>query len=101
MRTQTAMLTGLLIAMFILPQPVVLPAETISAQESWTFDRDQPGTLPEKFSMGTLFDGRQAGDWRVLSTQRAKSPPNVLAQVMGQRRGTCVQGGVDQEHRGF
>ena len=37
---------------------------------------------PEEFSIKTLFDGRPAGNWRVLSTERAKSPPHVLAQVM-------------------
>ena len=49
----------------------------------WNFDRDQPGTLPSDFSIGTLFDGRRAGDWQVLSTDRAKSPPHVLGQLMG------------------
>lgn len=49
----------------------------------WNFDRNQPGTLPTDFSIGTLFDGRPAGNWQVLSTDRAKSPPNVLGQLMG------------------
>ena len=42
-----------------------------------------PGTLPDAFAVGTLFDGRTAGDWKVLATDRAKSPPNVFAQLMG------------------
>ena len=37
---------------------------------------------PEEFSIGTLFNGRPAGEWHVLSTERAQSPPHVLAQVM-------------------
>ena len=57
-------------------------AETASPALVWNFDREQPGTLPVEFSIGTLFDGRPAGDWQVLATDRAKSPPHVLAQVM-------------------
>ena len=49
----------------------------------WTFDADRPGTLPQEFAIGTLFDGRPAGEWKVLQTDRAKSPPHVLAQLMG------------------
>ena len=30
--------------------------------------------------MGTFFDGRQAGDWKVITTPKAQSPPNVFAQ---------------------
>lgn len=50
---------------------------------TWNFDADLAGTLPEDFSIGTLFDGRPAGDWKVLQTDRAQSPPQVLAQLMG------------------
>lgn len=57
-------------------------AETGPATSAWNFDREQPGTLPIEFSTGTLFDGRPAGDWQVLATDRAKSPPHVLAQLM-------------------
>jgi len=58
-------------------------AETVSSAPAWNFDREQPGTLPGEFSIGTMFDGRSAGDWQVLATDRAKSPPHVLAQLMG------------------
>ncbi len=58
-------------------------AETVSSTPAWNFDREQPGTLPGEFSIGTMFDGRSAGDWQVLATDRAKSPPHVLAQLMG------------------
>jgi hypothetical protein len=61
---------------------VVAQAETASPALLWNFDREQPGTLPSEFSIGTLFDGRPAGAWQVLSTERAKSPPHVLAQLM-------------------
>jgi hypothetical protein len=61
---------------------VVAQAETASPAPAWNFDREQPGTLPSEFSIGTLFDGRPAGDWQVLATERAKSPPYVLAQLM-------------------
>jgi hypothetical protein len=61
---------------------VVAQAETASPASVWNFDREQPGTLPSDFSIGTLFDGRPAGDWQVLATDRAKSSPYVLAQLM-------------------
>ncbi len=57
-------------------------AETASPAPAWNFDREQPGALPGEFSIGTLFDGRPAGNWQVLATDRAKSPPHVFAQVM-------------------
>ena len=56
--------------------------ETPSPAQIWNYDSGQPGTLPREFSIGTLFDGRPAGDWQVLATDRAKSPPHVFAQVM-------------------
>jgi hypothetical protein len=56
-------------------------AETIPRDTVWTFDGAAPGTLPEAFSVGTLFDGRPAGEWKILITNRAKSASQVLAQV--------------------
>ena len=61
---------------------VAAQAETASPAPAWNFDTEQPGTLPGEFSIGTLFDGRPAGDWQVLATERAKSPPHVLVQRM-------------------
>ena len=49
----------------------------------WTFDMDAPGTLPQNFVVGTLFDGRPAGEWKVTQTNQAPSPPHVLGQLMG------------------
>jgi hypothetical protein len=66
------------------PELGALPtqADPSSPAQEWHFDQDQPGALPDQFLIGTLFDGRPAGDWQVLATDRAKSPPNVLAQLM-------------------
>ena len=61
---------------------VTAQVETAAPVRIWNFDREQPGALPDDFSIGTLFDGRPAGDWQVTATDRAKSPPHVLAQVM-------------------
>jgi len=60
-----------------------LPTKTGDSPSAWTFDTDLPGTLPQDFAIGTLFDGRPAGEWKVLQTDRAKSPPHVLGQLMG------------------
>lgn len=57
-------------------------AETSSPPQEWSFDHEAPGTLPNEFSIGTLFDGRPAGDWQTLATVRAKSLPHVFAQLM-------------------
>ena len=78
---------ALIVVSFIASLPlslgaVVSQAETASPALVWNFDREQPGTLPSEFSIGTLFDGRPAGDWQVLATDRAKTPPYVLAQLM-------------------
>jgi hypothetical protein len=54
-----------------------------STTHVWTFNDDAPKTLPAEFQVGTLFDGRPAGEWKVLETDRAKSPPHVLGQLLG------------------
>ncbi len=48
---------------------------------SWSFDRDSPQALPKDFTVGTLFDGRVAGEWHILEVPQAPTPPNVLAQL--------------------
>ncbi len=53
------------------------------ATRHWTFDSEPPDSVPAGFQVGTLFDGRPAGEWKVLRTDRAKSPPQVLGQLMG------------------
>ena len=60
-----------------------LAAEPDHAIRAWTFDTESPDALPTDFAIGTLFDGRSAGDWKVLTTTRANSAPHVLAQLMG------------------
>jgi hypothetical protein len=55
--------------------------ESPERDRQWSFDEAAPGTLPEMFSVGTLFDGRPAGEWRILITNRAKSSSQVLAQL--------------------
>ena len=58
-------------------------AEATAVEKFWNFDSDTPDSLPKEFVIGTLFDGRPAGDWKVLRTDQAKSPPYVLGQVEG------------------
>jgi hypothetical protein len=48
---------------------------------TWNFDTDLPGQLPLRFVRGTFFDGRPAGDWKVVKSLQAVSPPHVLAQL--------------------
>jgi len=62
---------------------VSVSASAGDSTRTWTFDADLPGALPKDFEVGTLVDGRPAGEWKVLQTDRAKSPPQVLAQLMG------------------
>lgn len=63
---------------------VVTPHAALDQQpQLWTFDTDVPGTLPGEFTVGTLFDGRPAGEWKVVQTDHALSPPHVLGQLMG------------------
>jgi hypothetical protein len=52
-------------------------------ERTWNFDADLVGALPKHFVVGALFDGRPAGEWKVLQTDRAQSPPHVLGQMMG------------------
>src|SRR5690348_1887838 len=65
---------------------IAMPAVGYSLESTprvWTFDADPPEALPSGFQVGTLFDGRPAGEWKVLKTDRAKSHPSVLGQLMG------------------
>lgn len=72
----------LLMIILLVAAPVVgsSPESTVRV---WTFDEDSPGMLPAEFQVGTLFDGRFAGEWKVLDTDRARSSSRVLAQLMG------------------
>jgi hypothetical protein len=73
---------------FLLSTILLLAAPAVeygleSTTHVWTFDNNPPKTLPPEFQMGTLFDGRPAGEWTVIQTDRAKSSPRVLGQLMG------------------
>lgn len=60
-----------------------LPAEPeATPARQWNFDGATPGSLPGAFTVGTLFDGRPSGEWKILITDRAKSASQVLAQVL-------------------
>jgi hypothetical protein len=54
-----------------------------STTRVWTFDDDPPESLPPEFQVGTLFDGRPAGEWKILQTEAANSGKHVLGQLMG------------------
>ncbi|MBH0200196.1 MAG: hypothetical protein HP497_12380 [Nitrospira sp.] len=72
--------------LFLITIAMAVPAIGYSFESTphvWSFDDDPPRTLPAEFQVGTLFDGRPAGEWKVLDSDRAKSPPRVLGQLMG------------------
>lgn len=71
----------LLMSMAMAVPAVAYPLE--SQTRVWAFDDDQPEALPAEFQVGTLFDGRPAGEWKVLHVEQAQSPSNVLGQMMG------------------
>ena len=99
------LLTGFLHATEKLRAPIAL-AEAADSSVSWDFDAEAPGVLPKGFVVGTLFDGRVAGEWtvhdmkqlpgilkdmdrresarikKVIEAVAAPSPPHVLAQLM-------------------
>ena len=78
--------TGYLRALLLIALAAVMPADGYSLERTthkWSFDDDPRETLPSEFQVGTLFDGRPAGEWKVLNTDQAKSPPGVLGQLMG------------------
>ncbi len=52
------------------------------ATRIWNFDTSPLGVLPQEFVIGTLFDGRPAGEWKIIERTDAPSPPHVLAQLM-------------------
>lgn len=79
-------LAGILTSVFLFVQGADvrgLASEPDQSIHAWTFDTEPPNALPKGFVIGTLFDGRPAGEWNVLITDRAKNAPHVLAQLMG------------------
>ena len=71
----------LLIAV-VIATPVV-SASLDSVTRVWTFDDDPLGSLPPEFQVGTLFDGRTAGEWKILQAEAANGENIVLGQLMG------------------
>jgi len=79
--------------------------EETKSHQTWTFDTETAGTLPQNFVVGTLVDGRPAGEWKViampeslsllsgldrrellriqavLQSVEVPSPPHVMAQL--------------------
>ena len=82
LNTSALIVTCFIAALQLSLGAAVVQAETASPAPAWNFDREQPGTLPSELLIGTMFDGRPAGDWQVLATERAKSPPHVFAQLI-------------------
>src|SRR5262245_16296342 len=76
-----------LVALALITGTGLSPMTPQAAQDTppklWTFDTDAPDTLPANFVIGTLYDGRPAGEWKVIQAGNAPSPPHVLAQLMG------------------
>ena len=70
----------LLLLLLCLWGPTYVDAST-REDITWNFDEDRPGQLPPKFMIGTFSNGRPAGDWQVMTTPKALSPPNVFAQL--------------------
>jgi hypothetical protein len=79
---KTAHLRILLLLAVAIAVPVV-GFSLESATRVWTFDDDQPESLPPEFQIGTLFDGRPAGEWKILQTEMANNGKHVLGQLMG------------------
>lgn len=58
-----------------------VPAYATERIRTWNFDGDSVDQLPPKFIVGTFFDGRPAGDWKIVKSLQAVSPPHILAQL--------------------
>ena len=83
---------GVLVSFFLLSL-WMMPAyadTSMTEARTWHFDDDRLQQPPPKFSMGTFFDGRPAGEWKVIMTPKALSPSNVLAQLQEKGAGYNV-----------
>jgi hypothetical protein len=72
--------------LFLIVVATVIPSVGFSfesASRVWTFDDEPAQSLPPEFQVGNLFDGRPAGEWKILQTEAAKNGTNVLGQLMG------------------
>ena len=43
----------------------------VTSQKNWNFDFRKKDTLPKKFLIGTLVDGRSAGKWQVIDMKKS------------------------------
>jgi hypothetical protein len=81
------MLKTLHLHMFlILTVVIAVPVVGFSGKSEtrvWTFEDDPLESLPPGFQVGTLFDGRPAGDWKILQVEMAKNGNHVFGQLMG------------------
>ncbi len=41
------------------------------SHQIWNFDSEMAGTLPQNFVVGTLVDGRPAGEWKVTNMKNS------------------------------
>jgi hypothetical protein len=82
MRIVGVVLASLFLGIALLPA-LNFAAKPDDSLRAWSFDVDPPASLPQDFVIGRVFDGRPAGEWKVLKSERAKSPPHVLGQLMG------------------
>jgi hypothetical protein len=73
---------GIAIALMLVG-PFMVQAAADPQSRFWTFDTDAHGTLPKQFVIGALFDGRPAGEWKVLQDSGAPSSPNIFSQMFG------------------
>lgn len=110
-RTGIGVLIAWLLTLFVplgLGSPPTAKTAPADSPRIWDFDTEPSGALPREFAVGTLVDGRQAGEWaviemkqlpfllqgedrreakriqRVVETVPPRSPPHVLAQLMKQ-----------------
>lgn len=74
-------LAQMILALWLVFAAIPCEAAGGDTSKSWNFDAVPPGTLPDGFKLGRLYDGRPAGDWRVLETTDAVSARHVLAQL--------------------
>lgn len=66
----------------------VLAASVTALPLTWYFDADLAGTLPEDFSIGTLFDGRPAGNERSFKLIGPRVRPRCLASSWAKAQNT-------------
>jgi hypothetical protein len=59
--------------------------------QSWHFDSEAPDSLPSNFQIGTLFDGRPAGEWKVIETEKAKVPATSWRNCKGREQNMPIR----------